>query len=154
MASDGRFQGKPTFDGFSLSLTTPNEAEADRLFAALADDGQVQLPLSKTLFFSELRDGHRSVRRAMDGYRATSISRLISSSSGDHRPIEGSAKQGRTRRMAYLSGCLSIGTVSAPRNARIGEEVRPRCQTTRKSHVAPASTIGRTATPGTGTCLT
>jgi PhnB protein len=50
MASDGRCQGQPNFQGFSLSLTAPNEAEADRLFAALADGGQVQLPLAKTFF--------------------------------------------------------------------------------------------------------
>src|SRR5436305_13000061 len=42
MASDGRCQGQPGFQGFSLSLTVPNEAEADRLFAVLADGGQVQ----------------------------------------------------------------------------------------------------------------
>ena len=35
--SDGRCQGKPNFQGFSLSLTVADEAEADRLFAALAD---------------------------------------------------------------------------------------------------------------------
>jgi len=50
MASDGRCQGKPSFQGFSLSLTVKNEAEADRLFAALGDGGQVQMPLSKTFF--------------------------------------------------------------------------------------------------------
>jgi PhnB protein len=50
MASDGHCQGKPSFQGFSLSLTAPNAAEADRLFAALANGGQVQLPLTKTFF--------------------------------------------------------------------------------------------------------
>jgi len=50
MASDGCCQGKPSFQGFSLSLTVPNEAEADRRFAALADGGQVQMPLMKTFF--------------------------------------------------------------------------------------------------------
>ena len=50
MASDGRCQGKPSFQGFSLSLTVKNEAEADRLFAALGDGGQVQMPLGKTFF--------------------------------------------------------------------------------------------------------
>ena len=50
MASDGRCEGKPSFQGFSLSLTAPNEAEAERLFAALADGGQVQMPLTKTFF--------------------------------------------------------------------------------------------------------
>jgi PhnB protein len=50
MASDGMCQGKPSFQGFSLSLIVSNEAEADRLFAALADGGQVQMPLAKTFF--------------------------------------------------------------------------------------------------------
>ena len=50
MASDGRCQGGPGFQGFSLSLTVPDEAEADRLFAALVDGGKVQMPLTKTFF--------------------------------------------------------------------------------------------------------
>ena len=50
MASDGRCTGKPSFQGFSLSITVPNEAEAERLFAALGDGGQVQMPLAKTFF--------------------------------------------------------------------------------------------------------
>ena len=52
MASDGQCLGKPTFQGFSLSLTVPNDAEAERLFAKLADGGQVQMPLNKTFFSS------------------------------------------------------------------------------------------------------
>ncbi len=50
LASDGRCEANPTFDGFALSLTVPDETEADRLFNALAKDGQVQMPLSKTFF--------------------------------------------------------------------------------------------------------
>jgi PhnB protein len=50
MASDGRCQGKPSFQGFALSLTASDEAEAERLFAALSDGGQVQVPLAKTFF--------------------------------------------------------------------------------------------------------
>lgn len=50
MASDGHCAGKPHFDGFSLSVTVANEAEADRVFAALADGGQVRMPLGKTFF--------------------------------------------------------------------------------------------------------
>ena len=50
MASDGRCEGNPSFKGFSLSHTVPNEAEAKRLFSALADNGEIQLPLSKTFF--------------------------------------------------------------------------------------------------------
>src|SRR6185437_5110112 len=50
MASDGRCQGKPSFQGFSLSLITANEAEAQRLFSALSHGGQVQMPLTQTFF--------------------------------------------------------------------------------------------------------
>jgi PhnB protein len=52
MASDGRCQGQPNFQGFALSLTAANDAEADRWFAALGDGGQVQMPLAKTFFAS------------------------------------------------------------------------------------------------------
>ena len=50
LASDGRCLGSPDFRGFSLSLTVADEAEADRLFAALGEGGQVQMALSKTFF--------------------------------------------------------------------------------------------------------
>ncbi len=50
MASDGRCTGKPSFQGFALSLSVPTEAEADRRFAALAKGGQVQMPLTRTFF--------------------------------------------------------------------------------------------------------
>jgi PhnB protein len=50
MASDGRCQGQPSFQGFSLSVTVPNEAEADRVFGALADRGTVSMPLTRTFF--------------------------------------------------------------------------------------------------------
>jgi PhnB protein len=52
MASDGRCLGKPNFQGFSLTLSVPNDAEAERLFATLGDGGQVQMPLAKTFFSS------------------------------------------------------------------------------------------------------
>ncbi|MEO6352130.1 MAG: VOC family protein [Oxalobacteraceae bacterium] len=52
MVSDGRCLGQPSFQGFALSLTAPDDAEAERLFAALADGGQVQMPMSKTFFSS------------------------------------------------------------------------------------------------------
>ena len=50
MASDGQCKGKPSFQGFALTLNAANEAEADRLFGALSDGGQVQMPLGKTFF--------------------------------------------------------------------------------------------------------
>ncbi len=48
--SDGRCGGKASFQGFGLSLTVAEEAEAKRLFAALSDGGQVQMPMTKTFF--------------------------------------------------------------------------------------------------------
>jgi PhnB protein len=50
MASDGRCTGQTSFQGFSLSLAVAQEAEAERKFAALSDDGQVQMPLAKTFW--------------------------------------------------------------------------------------------------------
>ena len=50
MASDGHCLGKPTFQGFGLSLIARDEAEAERVFAALSEGGQVQQPLTKTFF--------------------------------------------------------------------------------------------------------
>ena len=59
MASDGRCEGAATFEGFSLSLTVANESEANRVFAALGEGGQVQMPLTKTFWaprFGMLKD--------------------------------------------------------------------------------------------------
>jgi PhnB protein len=50
MASDGRCTGKPSFQGFALSISAANAAEADRVFNALADGGQIQMPMGKTFF--------------------------------------------------------------------------------------------------------
>jgi PhnB protein len=50
LASDGRCLGKLSFHGFALSLTVASEAEADRVFTALGQGGQVQMPLIKTFF--------------------------------------------------------------------------------------------------------
>lgn len=49
MASDGCQEGS-SFSGFSLSLAVPTEAEADHAFAALADGGEVKMPLNKTFW--------------------------------------------------------------------------------------------------------
>jgi PhnB protein len=50
LASDGHCQGRESFKGFSLSLTVPDEAGADRAFRSLSQGGQVTLPLTKTFF--------------------------------------------------------------------------------------------------------
>ena len=49
-ASDGRCGGQASFQGFALSLTVANEVEADRLFGALVEGGQVIMPLTTTFF--------------------------------------------------------------------------------------------------------
>jgi PhnB protein len=54
MASDGCEAGQK-YDGFSLALSVPTEAEADRLFTALSAGGTVGMPLMKT--FWSLRFG-------------------------------------------------------------------------------------------------
>jgi PhnB protein len=50
MASDGFCMGKPSFQGFSLSITAQNETEAQKFFGALADGGKVHMPLTKTFY--------------------------------------------------------------------------------------------------------
>jgi PhnB protein len=56
-ASDGQGEGKPAFQGFSLTLSATSDAEAERLFAALTDGGHVQLPLMSTPFASRFGMG-------------------------------------------------------------------------------------------------
>lgn len=52
MASDGECNGSPNFGGISLALSVSSDEEAARVFEALADGGQVTMPLSKTFFSS------------------------------------------------------------------------------------------------------
>lgn len=49
MASD-HWTTNPKFNGFSLSITVPDAASADRAFNALAEGGTVQMPLAKTFW--------------------------------------------------------------------------------------------------------
>jgi PhnB protein len=53
MASDGMCQGKANFAGIALSLGVATDAEAERVFAALSEGGQVQMPLTKTFYASK-----------------------------------------------------------------------------------------------------
>ena len=52
LASDGHCNSKPSFQGFSLSVDAANDVEAKRIFTALAEGGQIQMPLNKTFFSS------------------------------------------------------------------------------------------------------
>jgi len=50
MASDGRCEGRPKFEGISLTISAADVAGAERMFNALAAGGQVQMPMTKTFF--------------------------------------------------------------------------------------------------------
>lgn len=50
LASDGHCGGAAVFQGFSLSITLSSVEECERRFAALAEGGQVRMPLGKTFF--------------------------------------------------------------------------------------------------------
>jgi PhnB protein len=52
LLSDGRCQGRANFNGFSLAVSAGSDAEAERMFNALADGGQVRMPMAKTFFSS------------------------------------------------------------------------------------------------------
>jgi len=67
MASDGCSE-ELNFKGFSLSLTVASEAEAGRIFGALAEGGQVHAPRQNFLV-SLFRYGRRPLWRRVDGQR-------------------------------------------------------------------------------------
>lgn len=51
MCSDGMgSDGKTNFQGFSLALNVASDAEADRAFEALAEEGHIQMPIGRTFF--------------------------------------------------------------------------------------------------------
>jgi len=50
MASDGGCSGRSGFQGVTLSLNLADAAEAERRFAALAEGGEVQMPLGATFW--------------------------------------------------------------------------------------------------------
>lgn len=50
MASDCHSGGQPKFDGFSLALSVADEAECDRLVAALSEGGKIDMPPSPTFW--------------------------------------------------------------------------------------------------------
>jgi PhnB protein len=59
MASDGHCGGTAEFKGFSLALSVKDGAEAEKVFGALSDGGQVRQPLIQTFFspkFGVLQD--------------------------------------------------------------------------------------------------
>jgi PhnB protein len=50
LVSDGRVTGKPDFQGVLLAIQLKDPAHADRVFAGLADGGQVTMPLTETFW--------------------------------------------------------------------------------------------------------
>ena len=50
MLSDGRCSGTPKFDGFALSITAADEADARRKFDAMSAGGEVTMPLGRTFW--------------------------------------------------------------------------------------------------------
>ena len=50
MASDGMSAAKVGFVGVSLSISLTDEAAARRIFDALADGGEIRMPLGKTFW--------------------------------------------------------------------------------------------------------
>ena len=50
LVSDGRATGKPDFQGVQLAVQLTDPAQAERVFAGLADGGQVRMPLAETFW--------------------------------------------------------------------------------------------------------
>ena len=55
----GRVTGHPEFKEFSLSVSSPTDAEAQRIFGALGDGGQLLLPMAKAFLRLVPRHGGR-----------------------------------------------------------------------------------------------
>jgi PhnB protein len=66
LASDGCSADKLRFQGFSLSLSVPTEAEADRAFTTLADGGQGKDAAHENILFTAFRHARRPVWNRMD----------------------------------------------------------------------------------------
>ena len=47
MATDGKCSGKASFSGVTLTLNATSNAEADKLFNALAQGGKVNMPMRR-----------------------------------------------------------------------------------------------------------
>ena len=52
LMSDGRCTGSPNFNGIALALSAATDADAERIFNALAEGGKVNMPMAKTFFSS------------------------------------------------------------------------------------------------------
>jgi PhnB protein len=52
LMSDGRCTGSANFHGIALALSAANDADAERMFSALAEGGKVNMPMTKTFFSS------------------------------------------------------------------------------------------------------
>jgi len=50
MATDGQCSGKSEFSGITLTIQANSDAEAEKLFNALAQGGKVNMPLAETFF--------------------------------------------------------------------------------------------------------
>lgn len=50
MASDGHCKSQPRFEGFSLVINADSISEAERVFGALSNQGNADMPLTKTFF--------------------------------------------------------------------------------------------------------
>jgi PhnB protein len=53
LMSDGRCTGNANFNGIALALSAATDADAERIFNALAEGGKVNMPLTKTFFSSK-----------------------------------------------------------------------------------------------------
>ena len=50
LMSDGRCTGSANFHGIALALSAANDADAERIFNALAEGGKVNMPLPRLSF--------------------------------------------------------------------------------------------------------
>src|SRR3954463_15327476 len=69
MASDGRMQAKPAFQGIGISLDLKTKAEAERTFKALSEGRPGAAAPDGDFLLAGVRNGRRPLRRVVDGPR-------------------------------------------------------------------------------------
>ena len=105
MASDGQCEGNQDFEGFALSITLPNETEAERVFAALGQGGSGYHAAGEDVLDGKIRNATGPVWRHLDGFDRA---------------------QARSWRRAFPHGVTSFAKCSFAPEARATNAEQPR----------------------------
>ena len=93
MASDGRCKGKPKFNGFALTITAKNDAEAEKTVRRAVRRRPGADAADQDLLLAEVRHARRQVRRRLDGHRRAVIRHERNVKSGGRHDVDPNRQQ-------------------------------------------------------------